>query len=326
MVMIELKEKIPFGGHPKLENTGNLVTTITKIAWHGQVTKGDMLKKLIETVKTLYDVDYVIPSSSGSISMYAVLEAWKKLNLKYGDPKPSVNIPAFTYHSVPEVAKMSGFNIVWEDINKYTWHSEMESEATLYTTMDTYGSLANNWRKHDDVIVDACQSFGIPHELRGIAEVFSLAGGKLISAGEGGLVLTNSLDLANEVEKTTKLLGRMPELSAATTLDYLKVLDEILKKKQNITMHYKRKLFPKFKFQRIPIKTNNYIVAATSDSREVLDKFPELIELGCRQYYNPPLCNELQSIYTASHHLCFPNGFNLDYEMATDRILEVLES
>ena len=311
-----------FGGHPKI--TGwKTREKIREIEKTGRVTKGEALKLAKEKVKEITNADYVVLTSSGTIACLASVKAWTVMFKR----KPVVNIPSFTYHSVPRtIEEILGLRIVFSDIDGETWHSLLEKVGDLYIPMDTFGSLAPRPHHYDkpeeNVIYDACHSFGTRHEVRGIAEFGSFSGGKVVTAGEGGYIATNSRKFFAMAENYADMLGRIPELSASLLLDYIDVLDPILEKRRENKKIYTGRLSDLLIFQKIPFATNNYIIAGTYRTVESKRLFEELMATTpiFRKYYRGIRGNE-ESIRVANNHVCLPNGFYVDPEKVCDYIL-----
>ena len=110
------------------------------------------------------------------------------------------------------------------------------------------------------LVIDAAHGFGAslhgkPVGSGGTAQVFSLSPTKLLVAGEGGIVATNCDCLAHFVRLGREygndgsydalfagVNGRMPELSAATALAGLDILDTVAAQRREIATLYRSEL------------------------------------------------------------------------------------
>lgn len=149
-----------------------------------------------------FGVKHCVLVSSGTAAIFLALRA-------VGAKK--VAVPALTMFATATAAELAGCEI------------EFVSNNELPDTVDTYVHVSLNGRDngiedviarypHVTVIEDACQSFGSKHNDRylgtfGKAGCFSFSPHKIISAGNGGCVVTNDDDLAREVRKL-KNFGR----------------------------------------------------------------------------------------------------------------------
>jgi perosamine synthetase len=311
--------KIPFSRHPVLipENINN---ALNQVAYTGRLTKGPMVRAFEEVVADYYDVEHAISFGSGTIALYAAL-----LSLKTEPDVPErLIMPSFIYRTVPWAAETAGYHISYEDIYLNTFHLiyELYEENYWYEYMlfmDTFGSIADT-EDHDPhlTVIDACHSFGTPkRELRGRGEVFSFAGGKIVSTGEGGMVITNDQDYAESVYTIRNPLSRMSELQAATGLDFMDFIDKILEERRDNAEYYTRELRPEFIPQTIPIDTNNYIYAVLSPhSDTIIELLKDDIDL--RKYYYPPLSYPKvtpNACIIGRESICLPNGVNMQNEV-----------
>lgn len=279
----------------------------------GYVTKGKQVKDLEQKVKEMYNVDYAISSASGTISMMSLLNA-----LKNTQKLEKIVLPSFTWNSVLYCAGLLNLEYRFMDIDPNTYHMDgVVNWNEMAFPMDTFGSLIPAEGELPNLIVDACHSFGVPRKLRGIAEVFSFNGGKVVTAGEGGMIITNDKEVAKLCIEHRDVFGRMPELSAATCLDYIDMLPMILSARREKADYYNTHLKKDYIRQKIPIATNWYMYAVTCDkSFQIIDKYKDEIEF--RKYYNPPLFPTPNAEKVGYKLLCLPMGYYADVAKVTD--------
>lgn len=163
-----------------------------------------------------FNVKYCYLVSSGRAGLSMIFRALNRLTPE----KDIVLLPAFTSFSVPSAVVNAGLKVALYDLDKQTMSPEPGSlrkaisERTLCIVvchlfgypcdMDEVLALANE--KGIPVIDDAAQAMGATYRGRqagtmGEAGLFSLSRGKNISAVDGGIVVTDNMELARELEK-----------------------------------------------------------------------------------------------------------------------------
>ena len=172
------------------------------------------LDKLERETREYFDVKYVYFLSSGKSALYLILQALKTLS-----SKRQVVIPAYTCFSVPSAIVKAGLKVTLCDINPENFdfdHTLLEktiNEDTLCIIPNhLFGIPSDTDRlirlckdRQVFIVEDAAQAMGGRHNgrmLGTIGEVgfFSLGRGKNITCGSGGIVVTNSREIAAAVE------------------------------------------------------------------------------------------------------------------------------
>lgn len=199
---------------------------------------------------------YALAVNSGTAALQASLYA---LNIKAGD---EVLIPSFTFVATANAVVSTGAKPVFVDIGKnytmdpddlkqkITKHSKVIIPVHLYgniAQIDQISKIARDSHLH--IIEDAAQSMGSTYKGKhsgtfGDLGCFSLYPGKVITAGEGGLITTNNKKLYEKLcmirnhgmvhGYDSKIFGlnlRMPEISAAIAKIQIKKLPSFLKKR-----------------------------------------------------------------------------------------------
>lgn len=198
------------------------------------------------------DAKHAIAVNTGTAALHAALMA---VGIKAGD---EVILPAFTFVATAEAVVLAGGKPVFADIDPITYTLSPEAVKRAITEktraiipVDLYGLPADTKAikeiasGHNIAVVEDCaQSHGATYEGKpagAYADVacWSLYAAKNIGTGEGGVVTTNSDDLAEKVrmvrthgEKTkynSLMLGtnyRMTEIQAAIGIVQLSRLSE----------------------------------------------------------------------------------------------------
>jgi len=164
-------------------------------------------------IKEHFGVRYVFTVSSGKAALTLILRALKRLS-----SKREVIIPAYTCFSVPSAVVKAGLKVKLCDIDPKTLDFDYNGlekaigEETLCivpnhlfgipSDLDRIRSLCRNRSLY--LVEDAAQAMGGEYKgqkLGTIGDVgfFSFGRGKNITCGSGGLILTNSEEIASRV-------------------------------------------------------------------------------------------------------------------------------
>ncbi|HJS68081.1 MAG TPA: DegT/DnrJ/EryC1/StrS family aminotransferase [Nitrososphaera sp.] len=283
---------------------------------------GKRVRDFEAQMRTYLKVKHVISVNSGTAALHAALLA---AGIEQGD---EVLLPSFTFVATANAVAAAGGKPVFVDIKKddYTIDvADLKSKITkkskvvipvhLYghpSDMDEIGELAE---KHSlDVVEDACQSLGSTYKKKqtgtfGVMGCFSMYASKVLTAGEGGAVATDSDELADKLKMIrnhgmvegydTRVLGlnlRLPELSAAVAKVQMQKLDRMLQLRRRNAELLSKLLFPHAKKHgmKIPEETpdkkfNWYLY--TVEFQNNRDRIKEMLvkdNVGATVYYSPP--------------------------------------
>ncbi len=301
----------------------------------GWLSGGPKLKEFESRVANFHKVKYGIGVCNGTQALYLGL---KVLGIKKGD---EVIVPDFTFIASANAVTWTGARPVFVDIDKtLTIDSSKIEEAITERTkaimpVHLYGKSANmdNIRKIADkynlyIIEDAAQAFGIKYRgksVGGIGDIgcLSFYADKVITTGEGGMVLTNDDGLARSVRILINqgrngrgwyihdYIGynfRMTDIQAGIGLAQLSKFEFIKKKKMEIYNLYRKYL------SNVKLRKHSFyrVVVEVDCAKKLLDF---LVKNGIevkRSFY--PL--HLQPCYTEKYIVMipdderFPNSFN----------------
>jgi dTDP-4-amino-4,6-dideoxygalactose transaminase len=167
-----------------------------------------------------------------------------------------------------------------------------------HLALDTFGNIdRQDYRGR--FIVDATHSLGAKGVgSRGVAECFSLAATKPVSAaGEGGFITTNDRDFAERCAEMRDLCARITEIQCVFALEYLSHLDDRIKEKRKIAAYYRKNL--PYQFQEIPHDSTHSKVCFLCDNSDELIARAAVAGVECRKYYKPladmPISNTMYS-------------------------------
>lgn len=213
---------------------------------------------------------YAIAASSGTTALHLALLA---LGIGPGD---EVIVPTLTFIATANAVTYTGAKPIFADSEPETWNIDPKKLSSLITSrtraiipvhlyghpadMDPILELAES--NGFTVIEDAAEAHGASYKGKkvgslGDAAIFSFYGNKIITTGEGGIVVTNRADIAERVKILRDhgmspqrrywhpLLGynyRLTNLQAAIGVAQMEKVDDIILHKKRIAKEYKERL------------------------------------------------------------------------------------
>src|SRR6202045_524527 len=322
------------GGHPMFDERVPIVSPeglpgeeflrdVRKILNSRQLTKPTFVRLVEEAAEEYLGVAHCVAVSSCTAGLVLTLQA---LNLQ-----GEVILPSFTFHASAHSLLWNGLKPVFADCDPETFCIDPHS-VKLQLSPNTAAILAVHLFGNPAAIVelqtiasdaiipllfDAAHAFGsdINHKRIGnfgIAEVFSFSPTKLLVAGEGGMIATRDADLAQKLRVARNygdsgnydpdlagLNARMSEFHAALALRGLSGLDARIDRRNQIRLHYERRLrtIPGLTFQRVPpgnrSSCKDFAVlvdqAVFGKSRYWLFDALERENIQVRRYFDPPV-------------------------------------
>ncbi|MBK8335787.1 MAG: DegT/DnrJ/EryC1/StrS family aminotransferase [Sterolibacteriaceae bacterium] len=172
-------------------------------------------------LKAHFNVQHVFNVSSGKAGLVLILRAMKRL----APLRDEVIVPGYTCFSVPSAIVNAGLTPVVCDVDPRALDYSFDrlpaviGDRTLCViSCDLFGRASNVSRLREVcsdngvfIVDDAAQAMGGEHDgqqlgTRGDAGLFSLGRGKCVSAGSGGIILTNSDAIGAELTKEYRSL------------------------------------------------------------------------------------------------------------------------
>jgi len=233
-------------------------------------SEGPFVRRLEDAFSASCNRKHCSAVSSGTAALDIAIAA---LDLQPGD---EVILPTFTIISCAQAVVRAGATPVLVDVNaktltmdvamvaeRITQHTRAIMVVHLYGLPADMDPLMELARKHDlRVIEDAAEMHGQTYKGQpcgsfGDVSIFSLYANKFVTAGEGGLVLTNNDELAQHGQKLKNLcfepgkrfvheeLGwnyRMTNLQAAVALAQFERLGETVAFKREVGRKYNQQL------------------------------------------------------------------------------------
>ncbi len=306
----------PFLGKEEIAEVNSVLRggTLTSSANLG----GKNVQEFERLARSFIKSRYAVAINSGTAALQAALYA---LNIRTGD---EVLLPSFTFVATANAVVSVGAKPVFVDILKenYTMSpSDLEKKITkrskaiipvhLYGNVAYIDEISEIAKKHNlDIIEDAAQSMGSSYKGKQtgtFSEIgcFSLYAAKVMTSGEGGIVVTNNKKLWKKLLMIrnhgmihgydTRVLGlnlRLSELSAAIAKVQMKKLPKFLQKRQKnakILTELLTGLNLALPYQRKYEKTNWYLYTVAAKARNKILKELNVKGIGATVYYETPV-------------------------------------
>jgi dTDP-4-amino-4,6-dideoxygalactose transaminase len=250
------------------------ITAVTRVIKRGTYwTMGPEVEQLETSITRFIGDKYGVSFNSGTSALHAVLLA---NNIKNGD---EVIVPSFTFIATANVVVMTGARPVFADIEPCSYALDPEDIKERITNKTKallpihYGGSPCKEIKalheiaadhHLLFIEDACESLGAKIQGKKVgtfsdAAIFSFCQNKVITAGEGGMVVTDSKTIAEKLKlirsqegyfATTQDLDyiqtgynyRLPSINAALIQSQFNKFNTIVRKRREKAMYYTKHL------------------------------------------------------------------------------------
>jgi perosamine synthetase len=264
----------------KMYSDAQDISAVTKVIKRGTYwTMGPEVQALEENIADFIGKKQGISFNSGTSALHATLMAY---DIKNGD---EVIVPSFTFIATANVVVLTGASPIFADIEKQSYALDPEAVTEKITNKTKaiipvhYGGGPSKYIKalqeiaedhHLILIEDAAESLGakIHKERVGTfsdAAMFSFCQNKVITAGEGGIVVTDSKTIAKKLNlirshgrvegkegyfATTHELDyiqagynyRLPSINAALVLSQFKKFNKIIQLRREKAAYYTKKL------------------------------------------------------------------------------------
>ena len=299
------------------------ISVVTSIIKKGEFTSsvnhgGKYVQDFEKSVSSFVNAKYTVAVNSGTAALQAALYA---LNIKQGD---EVLIPSFTFVATANSVLSTGAKPVFVDILKenYTMDpDDLQKKITKNTKaivpVHLYGNVAYLDRISEiakkfniPIIEDSAQSLGSTFKKKHTGTFFemgcfSMYPAKVMTAGEGGFVVTNNKKFRDKLlmirnhgmvrGSDTRILGlnlRLPEINAAIATVQMKKLPKFLKTREK-NAKLLSKLLSKSNLD-LPVERKNenvnwYLYTISTSKRNTLLKKLNTKGIGAASYYPIPV-------------------------------------
>ncbi len=233
--------------------SGNEQTYLLDCLSRNWITQGFYAQKFEESFAQWAGRKHAIACASGTAALHLGIKA----AISPGEDLIRIVIPALTYVATANAAKYCTDRLAFCDVHLDSWCASPESIVKpfdLVLGVDLYDSLVTS-SSDCPIAIDASES--LEASKVSLFSTFSFYGNKLITTGEGGMVLTDDDDLAAQVKlyrgqgATTpgdyfhSVVGynyRMTDLQAAVGLAQLEQIDEFIAYRRVIIDRYRENL------------------------------------------------------------------------------------
>ncbi len=243
------------------------IACVVKVLKTGMLVQGENVLALEKSFTNYHNNSHAIAVSNGTATMHMALTA---LGIGSGD---EVIVPAFSYVATANVVELVGATCIFVDIDLDTFTidvSKIEAAITpktkviipvhefgLAADMEAIMKIAE---KHNIIVLeDAACALGAKQNGKstgtfGMFGSFSLHPRKSITSGEGGMVLTNNVEMDKKLRQLrnhgVEMIDgnmefveagfnyRMTDFQAALVNNQMQRIDEILEKKQILASVY----------------------------------------------------------------------------------------
>ncbi|MBI4234990.1 DegT/DnrJ/EryC1/StrS family aminotransferase [Candidatus Peregrinibacteria bacterium] len=324
---------------PTLPKIESLTDKIAEILKSGMITDSKYVRLFEEECAKYLGVKYAVAVSCGTDALMMVLKCL--------DIKGEVILPSFTYSSGGHALLLSRIKPVFVDIEEETFNldpKKIEAKITGNTAAIMPTHVFGNpcdidrieaiGRKNNlKIIYDGAHAFGSLYKNKSVAKfgdatIYSFTPTKVLTSGEGGLVVTDDRELDrklrlaklngdsfNRDEEFLGFTARMSELQAILGLESLKLLDKSLQKRFKIIDYFKKVInsLDGISYQKIaPSSKSVYkdFAIIIDDKKtgftrnELLAEFKKN-NIQSKVYFDPPL--HKKNVYAAYKSLILPN-------------------
>ncbi len=266
LALFDKRVRLPVAEPSLGEKELSYVTECVLTGWVSSA--GKFVTRFEEMFAEFCNTKYAIATSNGTTALHLAVLA---LDIGVGD---EVIVPTLSFIATANAVTYTGAKPVFVDSEWETWNIDpnlIEQAITPKTKaiipVHLYGHPANmdlildiSKRHNLAVIEDAAEAHGAKYKgqpVGGIGEigVFSFYGNKIITTGEGGMVVTNDSEIAKKIRILRghgmsperrywhPVLGynyRMTNLQAALGVGQMERIDEIIEAKLRIAERYEK--------------------------------------------------------------------------------------
>jgi len=307
------EEVVPFY-RPPAPDVFKLKNLINEITRSKVVANGPVCRELESRVRDYHEVRYAVSCGNCTVGLALALQALRSLNRA-----KVAFLPAFTWYSTDWACQAAGLNRAYVDIDPSTWlMAPAGEEGEIAMPVGTFGAVPDLSQYQGSVLVDGAHLFSMPLDFSLITgSVISFSPSKLLTCGEGGMLLTDYSELAAKFAVLRDKYSRLSELNAALGLCHWDGIDAYKRDRRLRWEKYAKH------FKRPQKAKTNYSVAGFRVSHETRERLCEHLKsrgIEFRLYYEPLVEGLPETDRLAKEIICLPNW----YGCPTDRVISAL--
>ncbi len=294
-----IKSKDDLIPHSKPTLGAEEARAVSEVIESGYIAEGEIVKKFETAFAKFLGVEYAMSTNSGTSALHLTM---LEMGVGQGD---EVIIPSYVCSAVLNAVNYTGATPIPADIDPGTYNLDavdvqrrINKRTKAIIVPHLFGLAADMetlLKLELPIIEDCAQSTGAVYHERpvgtiGKAAIYSFYATKVITTGEGGMVTTNSRDIAAGIrdlknyDKRNKYKVRynykMTDIQAALGIVQLKQLGSIIRRRKVIADKY----HTAFKSLRLTLPPTDaghiyfrYVLGLTTDARPWIQ---ELARLG----------------------------------------------
>jgi perosamine synthetase len=291
---------------------------VLKVLDSSFITEGQKTREFETEVARFVGAQYALAVNNATVGLAIAL-----MSLGIG-PADEVLVPDFTFIATANAVALIGATPVFVDVDPHTFVIDLEDASRRITRrsraivpvhlngrapdMDRLKSFAAE--RGLRIVEDAAQAFGSRYAGRhlgtfGEAGVYSLGTTKIITTGQGGIIVTQSRKIyeacvrlkdhgrparSSEVHETFGFNSKFTDLQAALGLAQLRKLPERIEKKRELYRRYRDALSSLGGVEFPPIdlsETVPWFVDILCADRAALESHLKSAGIGTRRFYLP---------------------------------------
>jgi dTDP-4-amino-4,6-dideoxygalactose transaminase len=247
----------PFIPHSRPTLGAEEIRRVSDVIASGRIAQGRVVAEFERAFAARLGVEEAVAVGSGTAALHLVLVAFG------AGPGTEVVIPSFVCSAVLQAVRHAGARVVLADIDPTSFNID-PADVSRRITADTravvvphmFGQPADMKRLVKlgvPIIEDCAQALGStdagsPAGSMGHAAVFSFYATKVITTGEGGMIVARSADISrrsrdlreydNKAEDTLRFNYKMTEMQAALGLGQLERLSNFIRRRREIAAQY----------------------------------------------------------------------------------------
>ncbi|MDH7513867.1 MAG: DegT/DnrJ/EryC1/StrS family aminotransferase [Clostridiales bacterium] len=287
------------------------IMAVSAVLASGQIAQGKKLKEFEDAVAAFIGTKYAVAVSSGTAALYLALRA---LQIGYDH---EIIVPSYVCSSPFWAIKLIGAQPKIVDIDLSDFNisaSEVKKNITPKTKAVIVPHMFGCPAEIDElidigipIIEDCAQALGAEFKNRkvgsfGTISVFSFYATKMITTGEGGMILTNNQRLVERIKeirdydkRSLEILRfnfKMTDLQAALGISQMKKLKNFIEKRRRTASLYSKNF--KSSMLRLPVEAANrkstyYRYVVLTKERKSLQEFARIRDISCERPVWKPL-------------------------------------